>query len=260
MSFMSGRLLRASGPSWDRTTSCKLFCSRNCWVTFGPKTKPIPRSVFSLKPLVCIGSDHITSEGTRLDPCPSGSSPPDVHSRKSSRVPTSNPVWNPSINLSEGWFISSSVLPDRSPLALEALSRGLVGDSESVGVRVDGGLYKEVGRLVDAAEAVAGRLDFLLVGLRKSPPWSTRTELSTTAANGSAANTVRQREKRREPWNCPYFVSNSFLKPYAEVQYSLSWFPRIIFTQLGSASFHASIVKSTSAPQAPRSTKSPLKM
>ena len=50
------------------------------------------------------------------------------------------------------------VAPARSPLALEALSRALLGtDSDSMEMRVDGGLSRDVGRLCVAAEAVAGR-------------------------------------------------------------------------------------------------------
>ena len=60
------------------------------------------------------------------------------------------------------------------------------------------------------------------------------------------------------PAALPYFTWSSRLYPYTSVQNPHSWLPRRRKTWRGAATFHAIATAKSSAPHAPRSTKSPL--
>mmetsp|Transcript_94326 Transcript_94326/g.249387 ORF Transcript_94326/g.249387 Transcript_94326/m.249387 type:complete len:212 (-) Transcript_94326:157-792(-) len=99
-------------------------------------------------------------------------------------------------------------------------------------------------------------------GSRGSPPWSTHSSSPTTCTSGRhrklrlqssyicGASRFQAREQctSRNPFPCWAFILRS------------SWFPRFRCTALGNRSFRQYRQSSTSGPQMPLSTKSPLKM
>ena len=94
---------------------------------------------------------------------------------------------------------------------------------------------------------------------RHNPPWTTSVLSATSAASGSSDATRMNSLHSARPSFVPYLTSSSFLYPYTSVQNSHSWLPLVSVTYRGMQTFQAKTVATSSAPQAPLSTKSPLK-
>eukprot|EP01139_Manchomonas_bermudensis_P024511 Amastigsp_a842847_614.p3 type:complete len:177 gc:universal Amastigsp_a842847_614:1143-613(-) len=87
-----------------------------------------------------------------------------------------------------------------------------------------------------------------------SPPCITMTFPPRTTHSGSALNSSVKRGLKLSL----YLARTSPSKPYIAFMVLLSWFPRVMKKWRGYATLHATIVSTTSTPNEPRSTKSPL--
>lgn len=100
---------------------------------------------------------------------------------------------------------------------------------------------------------------FLWIGCLNKPPWITNVLRAINAPKGRQENIFLQALCTNFQCPRPYFATNSPLYPYISVHVSVSWFPRRRNTCCGKANFKQHNRVSVSRPQAPLSTKSPLK-
>ena len=216
------RSSRASGPSCERRTSARPFSRRNVPVAATPNIVPMPRFSFGIMP--SFGTPSSGPAGSDHSTSPAICAAPSPSG--------SGPPFDAAAR-------SASVPGDRVPSAFAASAAAA--------------------RRLNLAPSFFFAPLFLGRGLpRNRPPWSTRVFAPICAARGSAAPTRMNLRQSAFPAALPYFTWSSRLYPYTSVQNSHSWLPRRRKTWRGAATFHAIATAKSSAPHAPRSTKSPL--